>query len=560
MKIYKLLFSLILTVFAFACTNRFDEINVDPQVVTPDEASAKWFLTTTQADLYGPGRYAYWRAQLIHADRYAGQFTFGSAGSWWSDELGYTYNGSYTDATWDWLENYYTGLDAYLLFTNVGGSLENDKMYAVGLIMKSLYYQLYTDTFGEIPYANTGVDEGTLPKFDTQHDIYAGIISDLDNAIAIIGDATNTSDFPGDINDLGKNDLFFGGDLQMWSKLANSLKLRIAMRARGASGDDFSSQAITSALAGNLLGEGENALMQKDLVIDQFESGSYGDIWHNFGGFGSKWNVSQDVIHYLRDFGNDPRLEVYAAPALGGDFNFTKGDDETAFNKRLAVITSELDAAGAVYSITDNGDNIDMSVEGGYYAGQPVRLGSDIKALARQEFFSYPADIVINPKGGGAEEFPEVVFSAAEVYFLRAEAAVVGASGENAQTMFETGIRQAMALWEVDGENYIATSPLADITTGTVDEKLEKIAIQRWLAAYTDGFEAWSVVRDSGYPASLAAGVSDADIYGLGSINGDYPQRMRYGNSAYNKNGDNLAEAISRQGPDAQNTKLWWAK
>ena len=80
------------------------------------------------------------------------------------------------------------------------------------------------------------------------------------------------------------------------------------------------------------------------------------------------------------------------------------------------------------------------------------------------------------------------------------------------------------------------------------------------MAFYTDGFEAWAVVRKWGYPQTLAAGVDDIDIFGLGDINGAYPQRMQYGNSAKNKNGDNLNEAISRQGPDRQDVKLWWAK
>lgn len=48
---------------------------------------------------------------------------------------------------------------------------------------------------------------------------------------------------------------------------------------------------------------------------------------------------------------------------------------------------------------------------------------------------------------------------------------------------------------------------------GTADENLEKIAIQRWLANYTNGFEPWAIVRDTGYPSSLAAGVLNSDIY-----------------------------------------------
>ncbi len=556
MKVYKLSIVFILTLVAFGCTQRFDEINKNPLQITADEASAKFFLTKTQTELYGPSRFAYWRAQLIHSDRYSGHFTFGSAGSWWSDELGYSYNGGYTDATWDWLEGYFTSLNTYLVLTDQGASLENDKMYAVGLIMRGLYYQLYTDTFGEVPHAALNEGNEGLPKFNTQKDIYKAIISDLDAAIATIGNETSTGT---GVDDLGTNDLFFNGNLQMWKKLANSLKLRIALRAKGAAGEDFSDATITSALQGPLLEADENALIQKDLEISQWGSASYGDIWHNFGGFGSKWTVSQNVIAYLRDY-NDPRLEVYAKPAVGGEFEFDKGTDVAGFDKRMQVILDELNAAGATYTYDDSDPAaVVLNVTGGYYAGQPVRLGSDIKALARQEFFSYPGDLVIEPKNAGPQ-FPEIVLTAAETYFLRAEAAVRGLSGEDAQTMFQNGIAEAMKLWGVDGTNYIATSPLADISSGTMDQKLEKIAIQRWLAAYTDGFEAWSVVRDTGYPASLAAGVSDPDIYGLGTISGAYPQRMRYGNAAYNLNGDNLNEAIGRQGPDNQATKLWWAK
>lgn len=563
MKIYKIPVLFFLAFIVLSCTDRFDEMNKDPQSITADESSAKYFLTSTQAALYGPDRYAYWRAQLIHADRFAGHFTFGAAGSWWSDELSYSYNGGYTDAAWDYMEGYFGGLDNYLKATDVEGDFANERMYAVGLVMKGLYFQLYTDTFGEVPYAGVGAEGVLLPKFNTQKDIYKGIIVDLDAAMATIGDHTNTSDIPGDVNDLFENDLFFNGDLQMWKKLANSLKLRIALRAMGAPGEDFSSNAISEALAnpGSLLEAGQNALMGKDNEISQWSSAVYGDVWHGFGGFGSKWNVSQEVIHHLRDFGADPRLGAYAQPAQGGTFILPQGDDVAVFDKRLKVLTDELTDAGANWTQTDNGDGtVTVAVVGGYFAGQPVRLGSTgISSMTKQEWFSLPAEIVTEAKNGGAI-FPEIVMSAAEVYFLRAEAALVANSGEDAQAMFQAGIGEAMALWGVDGADYIATSPLADISTGTIDEKLEKIASQRWLAAYTDGFEAWAVVRDSGYPARLYAGVSDPEVFGLGSINGRYPQRLRYGSSAANKNGDNLNEAIGRQGPDAQDTKLWWAK
>ena len=151
MKINQLILILFLLAGMYACTSDFDEINTNPNAITQNEASARYFLTVPQYNLYGQSRYSYWRGQLIHADRYAGQFTFGSHSSWWTGELCYSYHGAYTDAVWDWLAGYIGSLDTYMKFTQPGGEFENENMYAVGQIIKSLYFSKYTDVFGEIP-------------------------------------------------------------------------------------------------------------------------------------------------------------------------------------------------------------------------------------------------------------------------------------------------------------------------------------------------------------------------------------------------------------------------
>jgi len=559
-RAYNIILKLILGLVMFSCTSDFIDINTNPKWITGEEASARYFISTPEYKLYAPDRYPYWRANLIHADRFAGHFTFGHHYSWWDDELAYVHSGGYTDASWDWLENYFGMIDNYLKLTQAGGDFENELMNAVGLIIKGLYFQMYTDLFGEIPYTETGVEGIVTPVFDEQKTIYQGIISELDAAMSTIGDNEKTGEAD---EDLGVNDIIFKGDLQKWKKMANALKLRIALRAYGAPDADFAATAVTEALAGEFPETfEENAVLQKDLDITQWNSAAYGDIWWNFVP-AADWTVGKELIDYLRNY-NDPRLSKYAKPAQGGDFEFTKPetDSQELFDKRIGFITGTFDDAGASYTINGEGTaNVSISMpENIYYVGQPVRLNIGIKPLVRFEFFSTPSDIVINPKGSD-EIFPEIVLTTAEAFFLRAEAALLGFGGD-AQSFFEQGITQAMLLWDVspgEASTYIADSDLAKLN-GTLEENLEKVSIQRWLAAYTDGFEAFAIVRKRGYPASLAAGVSDPDIYGLGDINGAYPTRMQYGSSAYNKNGDNLNVAIGRQGPDKMDTKLWWAK
>lgn len=191
---------------------------------------------------------------------------------------------------------------------------------------------------------------------------------------------------------------------------------------------------------------------------------------------------------------------------------------------------------------------------------QPVWV--ERSPLARYELFSDPSDYILGTSKTDPNDAPEIVMSTAEVYFLRAEAAVRGFGNDDAQDLFEKGIRASMKYWKVadgDIDTYLGNSDLA-VLSGSDAEKLEKINVQRWIASYTDGFEGWSIVRKSGYPTQLAAGVEDADIFGLGDIDGDYPTRMQYGSSAYNNNGANVEAANAIQGPDKQNTKLWWAK
>jgi hypothetical protein len=570
MKSYKFFLIILIAAGLAGCTKNFEDLNKDPNAITADEASAKYFITVPQYKLYAPDNYPYWRAQLIHADRFAGYFTFGDNYSWWSDELGYAYNGAYTDATWDFYEGYFGQLDNFLKLTKTGGDFENEYMYAVGLIMKGLYYQMFTETFGEIPYSEAGNPDIILPKYDTQISIYKGIIAELDAAMAAIGTATKTGD---GVNDLGSNDLYCNGDLQKWKKLANTLKLRIALRAYGATGDDFAAAAVSQCFAAPLLSTpADNVLMKKDNTISKWNSDSYAGAWLDFGGYGSGggWTVSKVMIDNLRNF-NDPRLTKFVKPAAGGTFTFTKpasGSDATLWPKRVTYLTNVLTAAGADFTKTGN-ENTDNSVTftmpaNKNFVGQPVRLNGFVKPLIRREFFCTPTDFFVVAKGATTNLYKELVLTTAEAFFLQAEAIVKGISGASgdANALFREGINQSMLMWgcaPADIATYL-TQPVASIATGTTAEKLEKIATQRWINSYTEGFEGWAVVRKMGFPAELANGVTDPDIYGLGSINGIYPERMQYGTGAYSKNGANLNTAIGRQGADKMDTKLWFSK
>lgn len=551
----------ILCIFSgMSCTDTFDEINLNQQGFTSDEVSAKFFLTSAQVPLYAPDRFNYWRAHLIHSDRFAGHAAFGHTNSWWNDGLSYDYNASYTDAAYGWLSGYFGTVKSFGDLTQPGGEFDNQYMYAMSLIMKGLYYQVYTETFGMVPFTEAGVEGILTPKYDDQKTIYKGIIADLDNAMTLIGDAERTGV---GVDDAGSNDIYCGGDLQQWKRLANTLKLRIGMRALGATGDDFAEATISQALAQPLLDDASGSvIMKKDFVISEWASSSYGDIWHDFGGNGSAYTLGHTLIKLLKD-NDDPRLTVFADPAPGGTFQFKDNGTDEEFQTRIDFLTSTFDDAGAEYTVTTNAADSTTTIEmpSGQYIGQPVRINGDTYSFVNFNMFSRPSNFIIQRRGQQVDAYPETILSSAEAYFLQAEAAVRGIGSGDPQTLLAAGIKESMKLWSVstgDAESYIASADLADISTGTMDEQLEKIALQRWISSFTDGFEAWAIVRKTGYPSELAAGVSDQIIFALGTLNGDYPQRLRYGSGA--QANPNFNAAISEQGPDLQGTKLWFAK
>ena len=543
-----------------ACTEDFDEINENPTALTAKDVSAKFFVTNTQQQFFGPNRYPYWRGPIIHVDRFSGHTAFGYKANWWSDGLGYTYTGGYTGAVYGYMEGYNSTLSSFTNFVKPGGTLENDKFYAIALIMKGLYYQKYADTFGAAPFNEASNPDIVTPKFDSVKTIYEGVIADLDEAIGIIGDASTTGAGP---ELLGENDLFFNGDMQKWKQLANSLKLKMALRGHGDAGADYSAH-VSSALSSGILAN-DNALMARDTEISTWASAVYGDVWGPFYG-GGNWHLGSKLVDHLRN-NNDPRLSKYAMPIKGGTFTLERassGSNVSLFEKHTDFLVNHLIASGA--DVTDSGvtgDTRTVTVAAGAYVGQPVRMNSKIKPHLHRQFFSEPSTIVVQTKNQGKPIFPQIVMTAAESHFLAAHAALLGI-GSDANGHYQMGLRHAMKLWDVpDAEidAFIASEDMASLN-GTMEENLEKIAIQRWIAYFTEGYEAWAVVRDTGYPKlpGMETTALDGDMYELGDLNGAYPQRMRYGSSAYNTNGDNVNAALAEQGPDVQATKLFWAK
>ncbi|MBG7613548.1 SusD/RagB family nutrient-binding outer membrane lipoprotein [Polaribacter sp. BAL334] len=148
---------------------------------------------------------------------------------------------------------------------------------------------------------------------------------------------------------------------------------------------------------------------------------------------------------------------------------------------------------------------------------------------------------------------PLMIYTYAEVLFARAEAAAKGWTTENAASLYGQAITASMQQWGVsagDITTYVTANPYSGISD---------IAYEKWVSLYLQGYNSWAEWRrfkaegtNSKIPLVIAADL-------LSNATG-IPQRHAYSATAKGNNEVNYNAAISAQGADELDTKLWLFK
>lgn len=105
-----------------------------------------------------------------------------------------------------------------------GGTDGELSLVAIGKIMKA--YNLYqaTNMWGAIPYSQSlQAPEILTPLYDSQENVYTGIIDQLKAAMVDIDNHTDAGP--------GSFDIVFGGDMDMWKQFAKGLLLKVYFNA-----------------------------------------------------------------------------------------------------------------------------------------------------------------------------------------------------------------------------------------------------------------------------------------------------------------------------------------
>lgn len=401
------------------------------------------------------------------------------------------------------------------------------EVFALAQILKISAWHKATDMFGPIPYKEAGKGLITVP-YDSQEEVYKAMFKELSDAIEVL---TKYAD-NGNSKLLPNADAVYAGDVHKWVVYANSLMLRLAMRVY------YADAALSKKYALQAINHSYGVMKTKDDEA-KMERGASLEFKNNLDVLINQYNecrMGSSMLAYLGGY-QDPRLPKY-------------------FN------TSTVSQAVTVGTY-------------GKYSGVPT--GHDVSSNDAFRDSSRPAI---------TSTTPTYWMRASEVYFLLAEAALHGfAVGGTAESLYEKGIEMSFE------ENGIASSEVVDYMSsglkpsaysfhltnpsvnvdvpavteattawsGTDEEKLEKIMIQKWIALYPNGQEAWTEYRRTGYPKlhSVVTNYSNGEIDSEVGI-----RRMRFPTNKSTSAEDiaNLESArkLLRGGLDKAGTRLWW--
>lgn len=331
-------------------------------------------------------------------------------------------------------------------------------------------------------------------------------------------------------------DKVYAGDITKWIHFCNSLQLRLALRisyANPALAKQKAEEAVNPANGGVIETNEQNATWKNyQTTTNPMRTA----IMYN----SQDSRPAADIICYMNGY-NDPRRPSY-------------------------FVQSQYKNEDGSFQTSTSGQSLE-------YVG--IRRGWSTFSTQWSVNFSG-----INLPGNT----PALWQNASEVAFLRAEgAAVFGWNmGGTAESFYNKGIQLSFENYGVadQADEYIANStavpaaysdptnlnpwngtlPAVTIKwdeSATTEQKQERIIVQKWIANYTLGNEAWADLRRTGYPKLIPVAFNGSNVVDINKG----PQRMPYPSAEYTDNLANVQKAVSEYlgGPDNLGTNLWWA-
>ncbi len=369
---------------------------------------------------------------------------------------------------------------------------------AVGRILRSYAFSVMTDAMGDLPYSQALKGDTVLaPVYDTQQQIYTGMLADLAQA--------NTDIDPAGIG-FESGDLMYGGNMAKWRKFANSLRLRLAIHLSKADPTKAASEAAAALAAGVFASNADNAQLMY-LSTSPNRNPIYNDAQGR-----DDYGMSKTFVDSLTSWA-DPRLPVFA----------------------------QVNPAGTGFQGLPNGLN-----DG---EGTPIvnisRFGAFWRstAAAPMELLTYSEVLFLEAEAAERGWIPGGSVQAATYY-----------------TNAITASLQQYGVAAADIATYLGQAKVGYNAAGaTLAGRMNQIMYQKWVSLFMQGMEAWTEVRRTGIPSLIPGprAVFGAGIAGNIPQRLPYDDNEAVLNAA-NLSAAVSAQGFSA-GNDIQ-SKLWFAK
>ena len=465
-SIYRYLGALVLLAGSITSCNEFLDINEDPSF--PAEATNQLLLPSAQAGASLAFANMLERGPATLVQHYInGRFdNYGFDGS--------TYNN-------DWNLHIYSGaLKDYQVIIEQGTELEEWQHVGVAKIHTAYIFSLMVDLFGDVPFSEAlQSQEGNFnPRVDLGQDIYPELLEMIDEGM---GDLDKESTLT-----LGAEDLFYGGDLSLWKKMANTLKLKMYNQTRLVDEGVSTDQINALLAAGNIISSSDEDFTFQ-FTTSNAPEGRHPNFQADYAGGNLENNLSSFFIALL-EANDDPRIPYYFYKQTGCNLAGVNGGEGS-----------------------NPGDDDVRALHGIYPVGGRF---DDNSCELRAETFGLQ----------GAGIFPMLTYTM--VLFMQAEAALeLGTTGDPRElleaainaAMTEIGAFSGVPVDAAEVTNYV-NARLAAYDAATDDEgRLAVIMTEKYVSLFGNGIESYNDFRRTGYPQNLNTPVIQ---------NGPFPRRF----------------------------------
>ena len=399
---------------------------------------------------------------------------------------------------------------------NKPGEPDRTNLYQSARIMRAHAAMVLTDSYGDIPYLQAGkgfTENLTLPVYDSQETIYKDVLKELEQATAGLDPAKPRNTI----------DVLFGGDVAQWKAFGYSLMLRAAMRLSKVD-PALAQQSVAKAVSGGVIQTNGGSAVIRHTSLYQNAVGAFLN-----GSEANNYYLAKPFVDFLFTK-NDPRLRSIAVRYVGA-----------ASGPQQAPARADFTPA--------------------VQRGMPMGFDNGtIVAQARSEglasFYDYSQ---LDRFRMGKIDAPLFLVTNAQTKLLLAEARVRGwiSTGPTAAVLYADAIRAHMAeLAQYSTASAIATADIEAYVTANplrVGSELRDINDQYWVASFLNGPETFANFRRSGFPVLTPNPYPGKDV-------SPFVRKITYPDSEYAINKANLNAAITRQGGDKLDTRVWWDK